>query len=283
MNILYLVFGQRISDHLQAHLSIRTFLQQAVEGVEIYVITTAPQFYTQFSRINVIAITDETLREWEGPMHFFWRVKIKAIEYMAQHFPGRHLCYLDSDTFLTGSLAELKQQLDMGKGMMHLDEGHPMNMKTKSLRMWKRVAGHTYGGVTLGPRHDMWNAGVVAVPASQLNKVVSLALQLCDGMLADEAERVVIEQYSLSIALFEVTGLQPALPWIGHYWGNKDEWNALAQKFFLESYMTGRTFEQEIEALPSLHLENIPVYVKKSNTRRRLTNFIAKLFPDKRG
>lgn len=32
---------------------------------------------------------------------------------------------------------------------MHRKEGHPKDMMTKSLSMWKTVKGHTYQGVTL--------------------------------------------------------------------------------------------------------------------------------------
>jgi len=281
MNILYLVFGNRISDHIQAHLSIRSFLRHVDDKDSIFVITNKPKFYERFKGVTPIGVTDKTLREWEGSKHFFWRVKIKAIEYIAKKYPDQHLLYLDSDTVLTSGLSEIKNLLDKGKGLMHKDEGHPGKMKTKSLRMWKQVCGNTYGGVTIGEKHNMWNAGVVAIPAPKLQEVISLALTLCDGIVEENVERVVIEQWSLSIALYETTSLVPAEQWIAHYWGNKEQWLDVATKFFLESYMAGRTIEEDMKEIDNLPIKDLPIHIKKSNTQRRLVRFIKKIFPDK--
>ncbi len=284
MNILFLVFGKRLSDHLQAHLAIHTLLPQLTKGDRICVMTTAPEFYSGLSSVEQVKtdpITEQTLDEWEGQHHFFWRVKIKAMERMVTLYPDDELLYLDSDTFLKGNLEDIKGILRQGKGLMHLDEGHPSNMKTKSLRMWNTVNGRTYAGVTIGKQHNMWNAGVVAMPKGKVAQTVALALAICDGMLNDGAERVVIEQYSLSIALHERLGLVSAQPYIGHYWGNKDEWNAFASDFFLAAYMKGLTPQEATAALMRKDLTAMRIHVHKSNTQRRLTNIIKKLFPDK--
>lgn len=284
MNILFLVFGRRLSDHLQAHLAIHTFLPHLADDDRICVMTTAPEYYADFAdakQVTTDHVTEQLLDEWEGKHHFFWRVKIKAMERMATIYPDDALLYLDSDTFLKGDLSGVKGILGQGKGLMHLDEGHPSRMKTKSLRMWNTVNGRTYAGVTIGQQHNMWNAGVVAMPEGKVASTVALALAVCDGMLDDGAERVVIEQYSLSIALYERLGLVSAQPWIGHYWGNKDEWNAFASKFFLEARMKGLSVEETTAALASEDLTSLRIHVHKSNTQRRLTNIIKKLFPDR--
>ena len=145
MNIFYMIFGEKAVHHVQAYLSIRTFQKQLEADDHIYVMTTHPEYY-QSSGVEAIPVTDETIREWKGEKDFFWRVKIKAIEYMASHYPDDHLMYLDTDTILYGSLKTLKGRLDQGCGMMHLNEGHPSGMMTRTLRMWKQINGHTYGG-----------------------------------------------------------------------------------------------------------------------------------------
>lgn len=280
MNIVYLVFGNRLSDHLQAQFSILTFLREATKEDRIHVITTSPQFYARMKEhVNVISITEDKLHAWKGKYNFFWRVKIKAIEYMAELYPGQDMMYVDSDTFLReGGLKEVRMRLCEGKGLMHLDEGHPRNMRTKSLRMWKQIGRRTYGGVTVGMKHDMWNAGVVAIPYKKMGEVVNLALALCDGMLEDDAERVVIEQYSLSIALYENTELVPAEGWIGHYWGNKEQWLGLISDFMLKSYMANSTVADDMAQLGSFPFATTPLYVRKSNTKRRLVCLLDKLF-----
>lgn len=118
-------------------------------------------------------------------------------------------------------------------------------------------------------------------PAKKTESTIALALRICDGMLADNVERIVIEQYSLSIALYETGGIVPANAYIAHYWGNKRQFNDAALSFFFKSYLTDRSFEKEMEVLDSLQIHSIPIHIKMSNTQRRLTNIVRKLFPDK--
>ncbi len=280
MEILYLVFGNRLSDHIQAHFSMRTMLEGLEQDDHIHVITTSPEYYERFSFIDTIPITNEDLSEWEGEYHFFWRVKIKAMQKLAEKYPGRDLLYLDSDTFLKGASAGIHSTLAEGKGMMHLNEGHPKDMMSRSLRMWKQVKGRTCHGITIGERHCMWNAGVVGIPGPKVSETLSLALELCDWMLADGVEKRMIEQYSLSIALLETVGLAAADSWIGHYWGNKEEWNRMESEFFLKSYLMGGGIDGEREAIRDIPLGDTPLRVRIPNTQRRLVALVKRLFPD---
>ncbi len=278
MNIFYMIFGEKLVHHMQAYLSIRTFQKQLGSDDHIFVMTTHPEYYKN-SGVEAIPITDEKIVEWKGEKDFFWRVKIKAIEYMSVHYPDDHLMYLDTDTFLYGSLNALKERLNKGCGMMHLNEGHPSTMKTKTLRMWKQIGGHTYGGISLGQHHSMYNAGVVAIPKSKLADVSNLALTICDGMLADNAERIVIEQYSLSIALYEKTNMKVAEDLIGHYWGNKADWEQLVSDLMCKAYMKNQTVEEELAGLDIELLKQTPIYVDRSSRYGQLCRLADKLFP----
>lgn len=283
MNILYLVFGNNLNVHLQVQFSIMTFLHELSEVDKIHVITTNSTYYEHLKdKINILPITEQKLKEWRGKHNFFWRCKIKAIEYIAHTYPEQDFMYLDGDTFLRDKLTPIKLTLSEGFGMMHLNEGHPKDMMTKSLSMWNTIKGHSYQGVTLSEKHNMWNAGVVAIPGNKLAETVKLALALCDGMLDDQAEPIVIEQYSLSVALYECTKLTEAKPWIGHYWGNKEEWNQYIHNFFLTSLATNRSIEDEILAVANnKDYCDLPIHVKVSNTKRRLIKLLNHLFPDK--
>ena len=88
MNILYLIFGDRLSDHLQARLSILTFMRQMRPHDRIFVVTTSPQYYGGIGPVSPLPVTDATIKEWEGPLHFFWRVKIKAMQHLLSIRPG---------------------------------------------------------------------------------------------------------------------------------------------------------------------------------------------------
>ncbi len=197
----------------------------------IFVLTTKPEYY-RHAQVEVLPITEQQIEEWKGPHHFFFRVKILALDYLCRRFPEQHLLYLDSDIFLYGSLATLRQQLNQGKGLMHIREGHPSKMRGGSLKMWKIVGGRAYSGITLNSQHDMWNAGVTGIPANRAKQVIATSLALCDGMLNDGAKTFVLEQYSTSISMKENTQLTAAAEHIGHYWGNKLEWEKLIKRLF---------------------------------------------------
>jgi lipopolysaccharide biosynthesis glycosyltransferase len=232
--------------------------------------------------VTTLGVTDEEIEQWKGPHHFFFRVKIKAMELLAARFPDEHILYLDSDTCLYGSLDVLKQRLDKGCGMMHIHEGHPSRMKGGSLKLWNTVKGHTYADITLGERHDMWNAGVVAVPKDRLNAVIATSLAICDGMLDDGGNCFILEQYAQSVCMSERTQLMAADDCICHFWGNKEEWESVASELLLRSYMKQSTLQDELDAITPELLKAHPVYVHKSSTARKLQRLAARLFPDSR-
>ena len=245
MNIVYFVIGDSAVIHIQVGFSIRTILSQTSEEDTVYVVTDTPTMYCNLPHVVTIPITQERIKEWRGKHDFFWRVKIKVLQQIAQMSPDKAMMYLDGDTFLHGSLTEIKEQLGKNRGMMHLDEGCPSEMKERSLSMWHTVSGKTYAGITIGPQHHMWNAGVVAIPAALVIKVTDMALSVCDGMLDDGSEPVTVEQYALSIALFECADqLIAADKWIGHYWHYKYHWCSYIAKFFVRSYRKNYSLEK---------------------------------------
>jgi len=100
-------------------------------------------------------------------------------------------------------------------------------------------------------------------------------------MLADEAERVVIEQYSLSVALQETTGIVETKDCIAHYWANKEQWMAEAMTFMAKALLGDASLDEQLRLFDQTDWASIPVYVYKSNTAERLGRLVAKLFPDR--
>lgn len=280
MNLLYIVFGDNMNYHVEAYLSILSFQKQLTKDDRIFVLTTKPEYY-RHAKVQILPISEQQIEEWKGPHKFFFRIKIKALEYLGQRYPDEHLLYLDSDTFLFGSLETLRQRLDEGCGLMHLQEGHPSKMSGGSLKMWKKVQGKTYGGVTLGEKHDMWNAGVTGIPAGLVAQVTATSLAICDGMLNDGANTFILEQYSTSVSMAEHTKLCAANDHIGHYWGNKREWEHLSALLLVRSLMCESTVEEELATVTHELLMSTPVYVHKSSTGDKLRRLINKFFPNR--
>ena len=141
---------------------------------------------------------------------------------------------------------------------------------------FEMMLGKTYGGITIGREHHMWNAGVVAIPGGLTVAATDLALSVCDGMLDDGAEPVTVEQYSLSIALKACTKqMVEADRWIGHYWHNKYYWSRYIAQFFVRSYRQGDTVEQDIERIRHTDLQGVK---RRVLVKRTLAKLIGKLY-----
>lgn len=282
MNILYIVMGgdEVLRYYMEAYLSIRTFQKQLVEDDRIFVLTDNPALFNR-AGVEVLPITQEQKKDWMGPHQFFFRTKIKGMEYLHERYPNDALLYLDSDTFLYGDLSKLKGLLEEGKGLMHLNEGMPAGISNTANRLWKKVVGRQYAGITIGEGHNMWNAGVVGIPANKATQTIADALALCDGMLDDGANTFITEQYATSISMAQHTTLCEAANAIGHYWSNKAVWEQLASKILISAYMKGASLEEELAALDVDELRHTPIYVHHSHRGEQLHALIERLFPDR--
>ncbi|GGF15607.1 hypothetical protein [Hymenobacter cavernae] len=282
MQLLYLVFGNNIQNHFQANFSILSFLRQKENLLTaITIVTDAPEFYQHLGPlVTTEVIAADTLLEWQGEYRFFWRAKIKALEYAAQRHPQAALLYLDTDTFLHGSLPQLAQALATGTAFMHEAEGALSSLPSKTeRRMWQQVKGQTFGGVAMQEKLGMWNAGVVGIPAQRNLEAIALALRICDDLCAQQVTPRLIEQFALSVALEETYTLEEARPHIGHYWSTKTEWNGAISAFLLESHLKNRTLEADLAALSAFDYQQLPIKKKVRNTQNRLNNLVNKAFP----
>ena len=281
MHLVYLVFGTHVRNHFQANFSMLSFLRQPVALDGITVVTDAPGFYQHLAgHVTVMPVDETQLRDWKGEFDFFWRIKIKALEAVAQQRPGVALLYVDSDTFLHSNLAELQSRLAAGEAFMHEREGALSELRSKTdRRMWEQVGEKTFAGVRLTVQHAMWNAGVVAIPAAKAPAAIALALALCDDFSRQQVTPRLIEQFALSVALAETYLLHAARPYIGHYWSTKDEWNEHIAGFLLESHLQGRSVAAEIEAINAFNFRVAPVKKMLKNTRWRLVHLVDRIFP----
>ncbi|WP_299703997.1 hypothetical protein [uncultured Pontibacter sp.] len=281
MDLLFLTFGPIIKYHYQANFSMLSFLQQRAEVNSINIYTDYPEFYTRLGdSVNVVPVSESLLRKWKGEHDFFWRVKIKVLEDFMLRGGQHPVVYLDSDTFLHQDLIHFKEQLLQGKAFMHEYEGKLSELKSKTEQtMWGQLQGKTFGGLSITPDCQMWNAGVVAIPAQKNLETVRLAQRICDDMVAAGVTRRLIEQFALATALNHTYGLQPARPWVGHYWSNKDDWNEAVAAFFLESLLKTYTLQQDLARMQAFDFSQFPIRRKVKNTRIRLIKLVDKLFP----
>ncbi len=282
MNLMLLTFGPNLRNHYQACFAILTLLKESPPP-RITVYTDMPGLYRSFlgDRVTLETTPRETLQRWQGSHQFFWRIKCMAVREMARRHPGEHLVYLDSDTFLADGLhSGLLRKLEAGTALMHEDEGPLQSLRTRTERAtWKALRGHSYCGVPVDRNTRMWNAGAIAIPGTHVEAVADRVVGVCDAFCETRAPRRLLEQLAFSVTLGQLVGIAPASPWIGHYWGNKDEWNAAISQFLIASRLEHRTVDEDIARLRSFDFGRIPVRKKEKNTKLRLRRWLDRRFP----
>lgn len=283
MNILYLVFGNNLEHYQQIYFSIYTALKNKTKEDTIIVIAENTDYFNALKdQIEIIAIDHQIINEWEGKHQFFWRVKVKALELVATKYPDKHIMYLDGDTFIFKNLEAIKQGLDQGQNFMHLNEGKLCELKTKTERtMWRQMNGKRFAGIVIDTTTCMWNAGLIAISKEHL-RAINLALQLTDEMCAAGVTRRLIEQFSFGVATNHYISLKAADEWVGHYWGNKPQWNDVISTFLKECYMKNLNLEQCLEAIDLDTLKKYPIAVRNSSTQRKLKKLVDSFYKDKK-
>ena len=283
MNIVYLVFGTKIENYQQAYFSIFTALLHKNDDDKIIVITDDSSLFGFFEdKIETIVINQDTIMDWEGPHQFFWRVKIKALQLVAQKYPQDSILYLDSDTFFYKNTDVLLTALQNGNQFMHLNEGKLSQLSSKTEKlMWKQMKGKSYGNIIINENVAMWNAGLIGVSQKHF-ECLELTLQINDAMCADGVTRRLIEQFAFSLGLNQYSELQPADHIVGHYWGNKKQWNDTISLFLRECFMKKYHFDAVVERIKDMELSKIPIRIKESSTQRKLKNLIDKFYTNQR-
>jgi len=282
MVIMYLTFGENPEYHTQAYYSMLSFRKQMTADDRLVMVTNMPQMYRCAEGwVETVVINDEQINEWKGKHQYMFRVKTMAVKMLASRYQDEHLLFLDTDTFLYGSLNEMKRLLDEGKGILHKDEGHPRGMKGPSLRMWNTVAGKEYASVVMGEQHHMWNSGIIGMPKDKKQAIIDDTLVILDGMLDDGVGSFNIEQYAMSVSMLKHTHVVAGEPYVAHYWGNKEEWNAIVANFVQRAFMERLTPEQMAERIDIGSLRKTPISVHHSHTAERLRKLVNSLFKDK--
>ncbi|WP_346237559.1 hypothetical protein ABDK00_000575 [Niabella insulamsoli] len=284
MNLLYLTFGDNISNHSQAYFSIYSFLAKEISPASINVITDKPWYYASIkSKLNIIEADAALLNKWRGPYQFFWRVKLKAIEKICSLYSGSPVLYLDSDTFFYGGAQDFEKWSESRQAAMFENEGPLKRLPSKTMKtMSRQLKNITIAGLSGLESMEMWNAGVVFTPNQLGGKEMELALKLCDEMCRAQVKDQFVEQFALSVALAQSYGLEAADGHVAHYWSNKKEWNELISAFFMENQMLGLSFEEQLKRFRTIDLSTCPVVRISSTTNRRLKQKVDQLWGDKK-
>lgn len=282
MILTLLAFGPRLENHYQAAFAILSYLKDPLIE-RVVVVTDYPAFYAFFAdRVDTLVIDEQTLTQWQGEFQFFWRVKIKALEAVYARYPLSDLLYVDSDTFLAGNLTALSSHFAQGGCVMHLAECRLADNTDKTLRkMHRTLHGKTIAGVEIGDDSLMWNAGVIGLCAQKAKSIIALSLQLCDEICATNCPRRLVEQFSFSLALAQLSLLRACDDVVGHYWGNKIEWNQAIMQFWVAAKLQNFSVQDCVVAVSEWDWSAIALHKKQRNTNAKLKRLIDKWFQPK--
>ncbi|MDD1793600.1 hypothetical protein LRP50_10715 [Enterovibrio sp. ZSDZ42] len=282
MILTLLTFGDRLENHYQASFAILTYLKSDLIS-KVCVVTDRPKYYEYFGdSVDVIEIDQNIMNEWRGSDDFFWRIKMKAIEAAALRNPEQDILYVDSDTFYVRNMDVIANGLSKGQSFMHENEGKLCGMTSKTPRnMWKSLQGKTFAGVTINEDTEMWNAGVIALHRSHAKQTISLAIDICDEICKTDCPRRLVEQFAFSVALKHSSILTAAENQIGHYWGNKPDWNAKIVDFFMFSTLSGSSFEEDLARVQTLELSTLPTVYKEKSIKGKVNKLLDRVFPPK--
>ncbi|WP_245174258.1 hypothetical protein [Gallibacterium genomosp. 3] len=127
----------------------------------------------------------------------------------------------------------------------------------------------------------MWNAGVIGIAKQDTKRFIDLSLSICDEICATQCPRRLVEQFSFSMALNSEGKLQSCNHIIGHYWGNKTEWNEFIARFFTSILLKNLDYASMIIEFQKLNLKHIPIIKKYGSTSIRLHSLIDKIISPK--
>ena len=275
---MYLTFGPNLEYHVQAYMSMLSFYKQMTKEDRMVMVTNMPQYYKYAEEwVEIITIDDQQIEDWEGPHHYRFRIKTMAMKQQVENHPNEHLLFVDTDTFLYGKLDDMRSVMNQNMTIMHKNEGHPSKMKTASLKMWRTIEGKTFAGVTLGMKHNMWNSGIIGIPAQLTQGIIRHTISILDTGVRSFN----VEQYALSIAMLEHSTIKEATQYVAHYWGNKQEWESLIYELIAKAHMQQFSFDEELAQIDIDKLRTHPIYIHQSSTGKRLKRLISNLFKDK--
>lgn len=278
-----MVFGNKMDNYQQVYFSAYTALANKNPEDRIIILAEDPLLFKSFQdKIEVIPISRELIKKWEGEYQFFWRVKIKALQLVAEKYPSDAILYLDGDTFFYDKMDSLRKGMEQGQNYMHVKEGKLSELSSKTEKlMWKQMKGKSYSNIKIGNDSTMWNAGLIGISPKHF-ACLDLTLMINDAMCADGVTRRLIEQFAFSLGLDQFSKLKPADHVVGHYWGNKPEWNQIISQFLKEFFMKNYSLDDILNRIRQIDFSQIPIKVKESSTQKKLKNLVDGFYKNKK-
>ena len=255
-----------------AHVSILSAMAWAPPDSEFCVVTDEPESFGWFgSRIRILPVDRDTLRDWRGPHEFFWRTELMCVVHAAAQGPA-HIIYHDSDILFRRNLASLCADLEAGNVFLHEPEYDLSRARRRGQkRLWRQVRGREVTGFRFTAPHPMWNAGLIAVGA-QHHGLLHQALDLLDRLMDAGVHHTLIEQLAIGTAFRASGRLRSGEPWMDHFWNNKEGYAGAVDRQLARILTLGL----DVGAAASL-VRREPIILPLVVRRRWWSNLLARL------
>ena len=190
-NYTYLLYGLQDEYYLEAAYSIGTLLRRIdARSARVIVFTDHPKKIKAWPVICESIAND--LTAMQGPARYIHREKMCVILRCFDLYPG-NVIFFDSDTFVSGNIDALANQLGAGTAIMDSFESkNPMPELIGFRALLSGNVDYSYSANSV-----MYNSGVTGLHRDD-RQLIERALALCDGLLAAGSQKHTIEQFSVS-------------------------------------------------------------------------------------
>jgi hypothetical protein len=215
---------------------------------ELVVVTDRPERFVWFGTLVEIEHLDAgKLTTWRGTPAISMRQKLEAARLLLP--ASGALVLLDADTLALQDLHGFVDALAGGALFMHRREyALGRTRRRGNRRLWRSLRGRTFAGWRVGADDEMWNSGVLAVPAADRARLDG-ALALYDALAAAGVDHFALEQLAEAIVLGRTGRLREAVPWFVHYWGNKRGYDAEIARRLADAFLDGGSVKDAAAAL----------------------------------
>jgi len=237
-----LAYGPRPELSGEAAVALLTLQAFAPPASEVVLLTDRPDRFRWFENtITIDPLTADTVRQWRGPFDDPFRPSLEALRRLAAD--GADVVLADTDTIVRRDLTPIAERLAAGAVFMHHREYALGAAPRKNDRhLAREIVGRTWQGITPSASTAMWNAGIVAVSQRHLG-IADRVLAVYDEM-RPATRYFAVDQLACSVVLAAYAQIEPAAPYVDHYWANRPWFDAAIARFLSEALLEGLTPHQ---------------------------------------
>lgn len=240
--LLYLVYGNNEVYRREVKFSILTALSQLNNGESlcIRIMTDRPQDYSGWP-VDTVALSEETLHQWQGQNGYHHRRKACA---MASGLKlAEKTLFADTDTLFLKSPHRLLKLISPENYLMDSFEYHWQQVSTRQTYLKLGTCLQLYG---IKPDSDfkLYNSGLCGLTDGD-TPLLEKSIGFIDEWTQDAFDIHTIEQIALSFAMRDKS-VQETKNYVYHYFAKKRYFHAMQAYFFA---LYGEDYRSELISL----------------------------------